>query len=130
MARHTRRAKRRAQKGGSERRGNTFRLQNGRSLIQTRIEEMTRLLEADRKDLEKIEDEIGSLEQDVDVIREKMREQMPNNRAARGQLLDDLVQKQKKLREERRWRDTYRQHVEDDERRLRVLRRSLSNATA
>lgn len=130
MVRQTRRAKRRAQRGGSERSGNTFRLQNGRSLIQNRIREMERLLELDRKDLEKMEDAVGSLEQDVDVLRGKMREQAPNNRAARGQLLDDLTEKQKKLREERRWRDTYRQHVEDDERRLRVLRRSLSNATA
>lgn len=128
MVRHTRRAKRRAQKGGAERNGSTFRLQNGRSLIQNRIREMERLLELDRKDLEKMEDAVGSLEQDVDVLRGKMREQAPNNRGARGQLLDDLTEKQKKLREERRWRDTYRQHVEDDERRLRVLRRSLSNA--
>jgi chromosome segregation ATPase len=91
---------------------------------------LRRLLEQDRRELEKTEDKVGSLEQDVEVLTKKINDQRPNNRAARGQLLGDLIRKRRALREERRWLENYREHVRTGEARLRVLLRRVSSNAA
>ena len=122
-----RRQTRRAHRGGSQRSSQN----NNSTLLQRRIDDARRLLELDRRDLEKIEDTIGSLEQDVEVLTKKMREQRPNNQVARAQIQDDLILKRRALRKEKEWRETYMDHVRTGEARLRVLlRRESSNATA
>ena len=119
---------RRAQRGGSRHSGTRSRnnSQNPQSLLFTRIRDVSRQIEDDRKELVNIESKIDTLSQDVEVLEKKLNEQAANNLPARKQVEIDLRKKIKSLDKEKDWLTVYRYHVRDGEMRLQVLLRSLS----
>jgi chromosome segregation ATPase len=129
-------ATRRAHRGGSrhsgtrsrsaERSGNS---RNPQSLLFTRIRDVSRQIENDRRELENIESKIDALSQDVEVLQKKLNEQRANNLPARKQVETDLRKKERSLDKEKEWRTAYKYHVRDGEMRLRVLLRSISTIT-
>ncbi len=113
--------RKRGQRGGAEHSRNW---KSKAEQLENSIQETRRTLEQDRKDLASIEDKIGSLEQDIEVLIRKHREHAANNKPARKQIQKNIGEKKKALLDEKEWRESYKDYIDSGRKRLANLEAS------